>query len=1021
MKIRTGWAAVLAAAVWCFAGAGSHAWAHIFESIPGLFEIISVQVGEDLNNGNTGTSGNSGVDVILNVKCNLPDTVDIARASATGLDIVAAPPADSDFVAFRLAIDLGDYPGGGTRTSPVYLRSEECLCSVGADVPQTPLYQDTNCLLTRYSPTEDESYSLYNGTYLQISVGDLRRDDGRFAVRWTSHQLYPANMGEWVTQCLLEKRCKFYFDGSLIVEGGPDEQGMPVFSVFNVGASPAWPRTLPDCVNSEETEFRAVRAPWKRWSGAGPSLLAARRPDGTLGFTYTTVGNGVDTNAYPMAAEVGHWGVAFMWLDGEGYRHVIPTNELWFAGQQALEPLSKSYEGFEEIYETNHYVIRKTWETKTLTVPNAYALPETPTTFEMVWDDHFAAGHLEAWVFYAQPWASTNEHFEAVFSDLVFGPDGIAPTDESVNLSVADYDALRDETFNNNLIVRVHPLPFGVYREASSDAFIPDPKVLDLWKAVHGKDPLIEVEGLTTLLGYTEAFGGQAPWNWRADGETQFTTYGYDEGSADWTPAERGVHVLDVEYGQHGVAGKVAVWFDEPRWAPLPGAGANDPEGAKAVSLYPWTNAVAIDIALDALDPGRPVDITGQWVTKTDGVVDQDQWQEMEHLSLLGDDYSSSVVTLTAGETPATLLWHTEEELGSGVRKKEAELSLAADWGPIRYSSWHPLQYLIVDVSGGPDAEKWPVTVRMFPPEGGWGDEYKTDKIVLRRIKAGAFTMGSPTNEPMRDSFIEGQHPVRLTEAFYIGVFEITQAQWENVMGDKAPSYKDYYPDGRQPVRDVSYDDLRGTNYGQRWPGSMLVDADTFLGRLREKAAGFAWDLPTEAQWEYACRAGTETAYNDGSDMERYDIGGGRWVDDTLSLLGRYDGNRNDGAGGYSDGPTVVGSYNPNAWGLYDMHGNVEEWTRDWRRKWNDPYGDEQNVEGEWVDPKGATSERAEGSAVTRGGSWASHPEECRSAWNHTDYQNTDHDTRRFYAGFRIGAFVWPFGLDWGRDEGDGN
>ena len=326
-----------------------------------------------------------------------------------------------------------------------------------------------------------------------------------------------------------------------------------------------------------------------------------------------------------------------------------------------------------------------------------------------------------------------------------------------------------------------------------------------------------------------------------------------------------------------------------------------------------------------------------------------------------------------------------------------------------------------MDVSGGPNAEKWPVTVRMWPPEGGWtNDVYKTDKIVLRRIEPGAFTMGSPTNEPMREYDTEEPHPVRLTEAFYIGVFEITQAQWEHVMGEKPRCYKDYYPDMRQPVRDVSYDDLRGTDRGQGWPGNMGVDASTFLGRLREKVDGFAWDLPTEAQWEYACRAGTETAFNDGSDMNRYDIGGGRWVDDSLSLLGRYDGNRNDGAGGYSDGPTVVGSYKPNQWGLYDMHGNVEEWTRDWRRKWSDPFGDVQNEAGEWVDPKGATFEAAEGSAVTKGGSSASNPEFCRSAWNYTDYHKTGHDSQVFETGFRIGAFVWPFGLDWGSNDDDG-
>lgn len=612
MKIRAGCAAVLAVAAWCFAGAGNHAWA---QYAPDLFEIVSVQVGEDLGNGTTGTTGNSGVDVLLNVKFNPPVGVYIKN---------------SDFVTFRLALDLGDYPGGGTRTTAVYLRSEECKCSVEEDIPQTSLYWDTYGILDGYRlEPGGETIPLYNGAYLKMSVEDLRRGGHCFTVRWTSHQVYPATVGQWVTQCLLEKRCKFYIDGELLLEGEPDGQGRPVYTVYGTG-SPAWPGTLPDCVQSEETEITAVQAPWNRWSG-GPSLLTERRPDGTLGITYTTIGNGVDTNAYPMAAEVGHWMVAFMLVNEDGYRHLVPTNALQFTGQQVLEPLTKSYEGFEEIYDTDHYVIRKTGETKILAVPNAYALPDSPTTFEMVLDDHFSAGRIEAWVFHAQPWANTNEHFEAVFSDRVFGPDGIAPAAESVNLSVDEYDALLTDVFNNNLMVRLYPLPFGVYREVSSDVFSRDPNGLDLWTALHGKDPLIEVEGLTTLLGYTEAFGGQAPWNWRADGETQFTTYGYDEGSADWTPAERGVHVLDVEYGQHGVAGKVAVWFDEPRWAPLPGAGPNDPEGAKAVSLYPWTNAVAIDIALDALDPGRPVDITGQWVTKTDGVVDQDQWQEMEH------------------------------------------------------------------------------------------------------------------------------------------------------------------------------------------------------------------------------------------------------------------------------------------------------------------------------------------------------------------------------------------------------
>ena len=732
----------------------------------------------------------------------------------------------------------------------------------------------------------------------------------------------------------------------------------------------------------------------------------------------------MDTNSFPAAAgckDFGHWVVAFVHVDSEGNRHAIPRDELQFTGDRTMEPLTRTYALWNtEEYATSGTVeVTKNGQTGTDTfAPNAFALPTAPATFEMIWDNHLASGRIEAWVYCAD--MRPDAYSDRVFSDLVF------QQTDSLVMPAAARDALLKQMEESSKALRLSPFPFGEYREAVSEYFQADSRGIDLWKAMHGKEPIIEVEGLSTLVGYTKGMEtGQIPWNWRADGETLFTTYDDGKGSTDWTPPERGLHVLDVE--NNGVAGKVAVWFDEPRWAPLPGAGPNDPVGAKAVSLYPWTNAVSIDVALDAMDTNRPVWIFGKWITKTDGHIDQDQWQDAHYLFMEDDpdiakpEVWASVWEIVTGYTPTRLLWDTQDELGSGKRKKEAELILSADWAPLRYSTWNTRQYLIVDVSGGPDAEKWPVTVRMWPPDGGWtNDVYKTDKIVLRRIEPGAFMMGSPTNEPMRDYFTEIQHPVRLTEAFYIGIFEITQAQWEHVMGEKPRCYReDYYSDLRQPVRYLSYDEIRGADRGHGWPGNMAVDADSFLGRLREKTDGFAWDLPTEAQWEYACRAGTETAFNDGSDMNRYYIGAARWRDDALSLLGRYTGNYDDGVGGIHDNPTVVGCYKPNRWGLYDMHGNVEEWTRDWRRKWSDPFGDVQNEAGEWVDPKGATFEAAEGSAVTKGGSSASNPEFCRSAWNYTDYHKTDHDSQVFETGFRIGAFVWPFGLDWNGPQGN--
>jgi formylglycine-generating enzyme required for sulfatase activity len=150
------------------------------------------------------------------------------------------------------------------------------------------------------------------------------------------------------------------------------------------------------------------------------------------------------------------------------------------------------------------------------------------------------------------------------------------------------------------------------------------------------------------------------------------------------------------------------------------------------------------------------------------------------------------------------------------------------------------------------------------------------------------------------------------------------------------------------------------------------VDANSFIGRIRAKT-GLSIDLPTEAQWEYACRAGTTSSY--------YNNGGNAESD--LSTLGRYDGNLNDGRGGYSE-HTKVGSYAPNAWGLHDMHGNVYEWCLDW-------YGSLTNSS----DPVGSVS----GSyRVRRGGCWYYGADSCTSSYR--DYDSpSDHN---LYYGFRL-------------------
>ena len=265
--------------------------------------------------------------------------------------------------------------------------------------------------------------------------------------------------------------------------------------------------------------------------------------------------------------------------------------------------------------------------------------------------------------------------------------------------------------------------------------------------------------------------------------------------------------------------------------------------------------------------------------------------------------------------------------------------------------------YMIIDLSGGSNATSFAVSYLDDVPEGGWTEEYKTTKLVLRKVKGGKFIIGSPEDELGR-SDNEVQHEVTLTKDFYIGVFEITQKQYEVIAGNNPSSITG---DAR-PVETVSYDMIRGGQKGRQWPWNSDVDETSFLGILRAKTDK-AFDLPTEAQWEYACRAGTDTALNNGTNLTN------EWSDGNMNKLGRYEFNQNDGKGGYSQ-HTVVGSYLPNAWGLYDMHGNVWEWCLDGSEEWTDE---------PVTDPTGSGSNYR----IIRGGgwSWGRFAYRCRSAY----------------------------------------
>ncbi|MGD0551940.1 MAG: formylglycine-generating enzyme family protein [Sedimentisphaerales bacterium] len=226
--------------------------------------------------------------------------------------------------------------------------------------------------------------------------------------------------------------------------------------------------------------------------------------------------------------------------------------------------------------------------------------------------------------------------------------------------------------------------------------------------------------------------------------------------------------------------------------------------------------------------------------------------------------------------------------------------------------------------------------------------------MVLVYIPAGEFDMGSPATEIDRDSD-EGQHHIKLTKAFYMGKFEVTQLQYRTLMNENNSKFGG----DKLPIENVSW-----------------YSAGRFLKILSDKT-GLKFRLPTEAQWEYACRAGTTTAFNTGTT-----------IDSDLANYNAKDAYADGIIGKYLNRTTDVGSYQPNAFGLYDMHGNVWEWCSDIYEK--DYYKITPNI-----DPNGP---QVEGSRVIRGGGWDEKAYRCRSA--NRDYRGPKAD--RSDIGFRV-------------------
>jgi len=207
-------------------------------------------------------------------------------------------------------------------------------------------------------------------------------------------------------------------------------------------------------------------------------------------------------------------------------------------------------------------------------------------------------------------------------------------------------------------------------------------------------------------------------------------------------------------------------------------------------------------------------------------------------------------------------------------------------------------------------------------------------KFVL--IPAGTFTMGSPSNEPGRRND-ETQHQVTISKSFYMQTTHVTQGQWKRMMGSNPPDFENCGDDC--PVNNVSWN-----------------DAQEFIGRLNRHEGTDKYRLPTEAEWEYAARAGTTTPFNTGNCLST----------DQANYNGNYPYFRCPSEE-FRHKHVRVASFAPNAWGLYDMHGNVWQWCQDW-------YGDYPS--GSVTDPTGPSSGKVR---IYRGGGVTS-ASNCRSA-----------------------------------------
>ena len=374
-------------------------------------------------------------------------------------------------------------------------------------------------------------------------------------------------------------------------------------------------------------------------------------------------------------------------------------------------------------------------------------------------------------------------------------------------------------------------------------------------------------------------------------------------------------------------------------------ASADVVSGITCRQRWPWNGKVDIDYTLNSSNAGAVFSLSF-YGRIGDG--------EPFVLSTVEGDGQYG---LTFGSGSKRLTWDSTADLGHTVNSSQVKIAIAAE------DVTGNATYIAFDLTGNT------VGYSSTAPSAAEGAVSKLTQVWFRRVEAGTFVMGSSSSEPYHDATTEGEHTVTITKPFYMGVFEMTQKQYETIFGEN-PSLPAYQGDAR-PVDRVSYDDLRGETSGATWPTytDHRVDADSFFGVFRARFGNqFIFDLPTEAQWEMACRdKGTSDRTTSGF------WGSGVWNDGSAIQGTDHDTNLDDLANYADDSdpePHEVGTKDPNSIGIYDMHGNVEEWCLDLFMP---------DITSYTLDPVGPPTSWS-GNRVFRSGDCCTHAGGCRSA-----------------------------------------